>query len=348
MARPLQFPEHTKESYEAAARMGAGIIECDVTFTSDEELVCRHAQCDLHTTTNILATPLAEKCSMPFTPATLTEDGEVDTPATAQCCASDLTLEEFRSLEGKMDAADATATTAEEYMAGSTAYRTDLYATGGTLLTHAESIELIGSLGAKFTPELKEASEGFGDTALTQETYADKMMQEYIDAGIDAENVWAQSFNLEDIRYWLKTFPDRGRQAVYLDERTPEDIQESMPTADEFQSLYDEGVRIIAPPMPLLLTANDDGEIVPSEYAVNAKEAGLDMISWSLERSGRIVEDVTPEEGAFYYDTTAGVLQSDGDILKTLDVLAQDVGIIGMFSDWPATTSFYANCLDMP
>ncbi|SEA75207.1 Glycerophosphoryl diester phosphodiesterase family protein [Thiothrix caldifontis] len=26
----LQFPEHTKESYEAAARMGAGIIECDV------------------------------------------------------------------------------------------------------------------------------------------------------------------------------------------------------------------------------------------------------------------------------------------------------------------------------
>ena len=40
----LQFPEHTKESYEAGARMGAGILECDVTFTSDGELVCRHAQ----------------------------------------------------------------------------------------------------------------------------------------------------------------------------------------------------------------------------------------------------------------------------------------------------------------
>ena len=25
----LMFPEHTKESYEAAARMGAGVIECD-------------------------------------------------------------------------------------------------------------------------------------------------------------------------------------------------------------------------------------------------------------------------------------------------------------------------------
>ena len=57
----LQFPEHTRESYEAGARMGAGIVECDVTFTKDLELVCRHAQNDLHTTTNILVTPLAEQ-----------------------------------------------------------------------------------------------------------------------------------------------------------------------------------------------------------------------------------------------------------------------------------------------
>ncbi|MDZ7782160.1 MAG: glycerophosphodiester phosphodiesterase family protein [Halioglobus sp.] len=62
---PLQFPEHTRESYLAAARMGAGIIECDVTFTADRQLVCRHAQCDLHTTTDIVATPLAKKCSVP-------------------------------------------------------------------------------------------------------------------------------------------------------------------------------------------------------------------------------------------------------------------------------------------
>src|SRR5262245_26012545 len=54
----LQFPEHTREAYEAGARMGAGIIECDVTFTKDKELVCRHAQNDLATTTNVLTTPL--------------------------------------------------------------------------------------------------------------------------------------------------------------------------------------------------------------------------------------------------------------------------------------------------
>ncbi len=29
---PLQFPEHTRESYIAAVRMGAGILECDVAF----------------------------------------------------------------------------------------------------------------------------------------------------------------------------------------------------------------------------------------------------------------------------------------------------------------------------
>src|SRR5215813_3320536 len=52
----LQFPEHTKESHQAGARMGAGVLECDVTFTRDRALVCRHDQCDLHTTTNILVT----------------------------------------------------------------------------------------------------------------------------------------------------------------------------------------------------------------------------------------------------------------------------------------------------
>lgn len=64
---PLQFPEHTMESYVAAAKMGAGIVECDVAFTADRELVCRHAQNDLHTTTNIVTIPeLNAKCTQPL------------------------------------------------------------------------------------------------------------------------------------------------------------------------------------------------------------------------------------------------------------------------------------------
>jgi len=37
----------------------------------------------------------------------------------------------------------------------------------------------------------------------------------------------------------------------------------------------------------------------------------------------------------------------DGDTLTVLDVLAEQVGIRGMFSDWPATTTFYASCMGM-
>src|SRR5262245_64976497 len=76
----LQFPEHTVEAYQAGARMGAGIVECDVTFTKDLELVCRHAQHDLHTTTNILLTPLAPTCFKPFPPANLDANGKDMTP----------------------------------------------------------------------------------------------------------------------------------------------------------------------------------------------------------------------------------------------------------------------------
>ena len=94
---PMQFPEHTVESNVAAARMGAGILECDVTFTKDLELVCRHAQNDLHTTTNILASPLAGTCVTPFSPAS------GDTDAVAECRTSEITLAEYRTLNGKMD-----------------------------------------------------------------------------------------------------------------------------------------------------------------------------------------------------------------------------------------------------
>jgi glycerophosphoryl diester phosphodiesterase len=84
----LMFPEHTVEGYTAAADMGAGIIECDVTFTKDQELVCRHSQCDLHQTTNILATPLASKCSGQFTP----HDAATGKAASANCCTSDVRI----------------------------------------------------------------------------------------------------------------------------------------------------------------------------------------------------------------------------------------------------------------
>jgi len=341
---PLLFPEHTKESYQAAAKMGAGIMECDVTFTKDRELVCRHSQCDLHTTTNILTSPLADKCSEPFTPA----DTETGTQASARCCTSDITLEEFKTLCGKMDASNPNAINPEEYLGGTANFRTDLYTTCGTLLSHKESIELFKDLRVKFTPELKSPSVEMpfeGD--YSQEDYARQMINEYKEAGVPARKVWAQSFNINDVLFWIEDSPRFGKQAVFLDSRPYADPSFEASLAD-FENLKSKGVNIIAPPMPALLTTDGDNNIVPSEYAILAKEAGLDIITWTLERSGRIEEDMkNGSGGTFYFSSTLDAVQNDGDIMTTLDVLAQDVGIIGIFSDWPSTVTYYANCMNL-
>ncbi len=345
---PMRFPEHTLESYVAAVRQGAGIVECDVTFTRDAALVCRHAQCDLHTTTDILATPLAAKCSEPFTPASYDANGKLLTPASARCCTSDITLAEFRTLRGKMDGANRAATTVEEYLADTPAWRTALYsgATHGTLMTHAESIELFKALGVEMTPELKAPSvpmpfdtDGDGQGDYTQQDYAQQMIDEYKTAGVRPRDVWAQSFQIDDLRYWIAKEPAFGGQAVYLDDASN---PSELPDAHELSSYKAEGINYVAPPMwALVMTLGDD--IVPSSYAVDAKAAGLKLITWTLERSASLGGG----NAGWYYQTTHGVLSNDGDILRILDVLAKDVGVDGIFSDWPATVTYYANCMGL-
>jgi glycerophosphoryl diester phosphodiesterase len=333
---PLLFPEHTQESYEAAARMGAGVVECDVTFTKDKELVCRHAQNDLHTTTNILATPLAAKCTKPFTPF----DEVSKKPATAECRTSDITLAEFRTLRGKMDAFNPKAKTVEEFMAGTANWRTDLYSTpsSGKLMTHDESIALFKKLGVKMTPELKEASVTMPFDGFTQAQYAQKMIDAYKTAKVPASDVFAQSFNKEDVLYWVKNEPAFGQQAVFLSQPAVADL----PNLAQLKADRAAGIRIVAPPLYALLGLQD-GKIVPSAYAKNAKAAGLDIITWSLERSGPL----SAGKSGFYTQTYHQALQREGDVMQILDVLAKDVGILGIFSDWPATVTYYANCMGL-
>lgn len=335
---PLQFPEHTLESYLAAARMGAGIIECDVTFTKDRELVCRHSQCDLHTTTNILSTPLAQKCSVP-------PDYDSNRPfSDVKCCTSDITLAEFKSLHGKMDAGNSAARTVEEYLDSTANWRTDLYAHQGTLMTHAESIQLFDELGVGMIPELKEALVPLPfDGDYTRNAQASQMLQEYRDAGIDPTRVWPQSFEQSDIAHWLSTAPDFARQVVYLDDRYRNrsfDPMDSDSWTPGMQDLKDAGVQYLAPPLWMLLTLDDDGKLIPSAYALEAKSADLKLIAWSLERAGPL----HLEQGGWYFQSVAPMIENDGNQLQVLDVLAKDVGVAGVFSDWPATTSFYAHC----
>jgi glycerophosphoryl diester phosphodiesterase len=340
---PMQFPEHTKESYQAAIDSGAGIVECDVTFTADKALVCRHSQCDLASTTNILAVPeLANKCSSPFTPA----DAANGVSASATCCTSDITLAEFKTLKGKMEGSNPKATTAAEFINGTPSWRTDLYAGNGTLMTHAESIEMFKKAGVKMTPELKAASVSMPFDGFTQQDYAQKMLDEYTAAGVDASQVFPQSFILDDIKYWVANAPEFAKQAVFLDDRydynSAFDPQNSATWSPSMADLKTQGVEIIAPPLWVLVALDADKKIIPSEYAKAAKGAGLKIITWSLERSGLLKNG-----GGFYYQSITEAIDNEGDTFELLDVLAKDVGVIGVFSDWPATVTYYANCMDL-
>ena len=333
----LMFPEHTLESYQAAARMGAGVIECDVTFTKDKALVCRHAQNDLHTTTNILLTPLAAKCNAAFKPY----DPINKTPASAECRTSDITLAEFKSLRGKMDAFNPMALTVHDFVNGTPNWRTDLYSgpSSGTLMSHQESIALFKELKVKMTPELKEAVVQMPFNGFSQADFAQKMLDEYKAVNVKPSDVFPQSFHLEDIKYWIQHEPEFAKQAVFLEAA---DKPDDLPDLEKLKQYKKLGIHIVAPPLFALLDVQDN-RMVASRYAKDAKELGLDIFSWSLERSGIMAVS----KGGWYYQSVNSVIKNEGDIYEVLDVLAQDVGIIGLFSDWPGTTTYYANCMQI-
>jgi glycerophosphoryl diester phosphodiesterase len=69
-------------------------------------------------------------------------------------------------------------------------------------------------------------------------------------------------------------------------------------------------------------------------------------------RAGRTVERADLRKGAsaagfyYYFDSLGRAVKKD-DMYKALDVLARKVGIEGIFSDWPATVTYYANCMGL-
>jgi len=340
---PLQFPEHTAQSYRAAAIMGAARIECDITTTADGALVCRHSQCDLHETTNILQTPLAASCRIPFQGA----NPEQQRKAGAQCCVSDISLAQFKSLCGRMASTNKSATTVDEYLNSAPAWRTTLYQQCGQLLSHNDSIALIDSLGADFIPELKPNLLPAPANGPSRQQLA----QAVRDANIDPKRVWLQSFLWEDVGYWLSTAPKFAPQTTWLarnlkmtkDSDVVQVATAEMPSLPQAKSL---GLTTVAPPLWALLRSdpNAPGELALTSYANDARGANLDIVAWTLERSGPLSPQSTHPFG--YFRTMAGAIHSDADVYRVLDKLVQDVGVAGVFSDWPATVTYYDNCLN--
>ena len=297
--------------------------------------MCRHAQNDLHTTTNILTTQYAERCVKPFAPATLDASGAVTKGATAECRTSELALDEFKSLRGKMDAFNAAATTPQQYQAGTPTWRTDLYTGRGTLMTFAESIALNKKLGVKHTPELK-AGDAASIAAVfgSQERYAQALISELQANGVRPKDAYPQSFNPNDVLYWVRNTA-YGDQAVFLvDYNTTTDnivlfdtTGKQLVTREEqnafFKSLRRAGVKIVAPSFNALLSVQGN-RIVPSVFAKDLKSMGFDLISWSFERVD--LRKGAAGVGSYYdFDPNGAAIKKDSDMYKALDVLAKDV-----------------------
>lgn len=336
---PLFYPEHTKESYIAAASMGAGALECDVTFTKDKQLVCRHAQCDLHTTTDILLKPqLAEKCSIPFSPG----DRASHQKAQVMCCTSDLTLNEFKQLRGKVDDADEFANTPLGYTKLYSANEKPHKVRFGQLMTHQESIKLFSSLNVNMVPELKVPEVSMPFNGLNRERYGQQFINDYIDANINPMRLFPQSFHLEDIINWRKYSPKYSQQAVYLDGRYEQgnsEIENTQAFLPLFKTLEEHNVKYLAPPLWMFVKPNSQ-KLTPSNYIKVAKSMGFDLIAWTLERSGTMENG-----GGWYYQTANHLVNNEGFTFQFLDFLVNGVGVKAVFSDWPETISYYENCI---
>jgi glycerophosphoryl diester phosphodiesterase len=186
------------------------------------------------------------------------------------------------------------------------------------------------------TPELKSPSVPMPFDGFSQEQFAQKMIDEYKAAGVSPNRVWPQSFDKRDVLYWIQHEPAFGVQAVYLDDA---EVTADLPSLGELAGYKAQGINIVAPPTFALLALDSANNIVPSQYARDAKATGLDIITWTLERSG-----VLTGNNGFYYQSINAGISRDGDLMRVIDVLAQDVGVLGIFSDWAAAVTFYANC----
>lgn len=331
---PLRLPEHSREGYLAAIEQGAGIVECDVTFTRDAQPVCRHSQCDLHTTTDILATDLAASCSTSPNPDSATPYRDV------RCCTSDLTLDEFSSLRAKRDGGDPSATSARDYLAGTPGWTGHAPHDYGTLMTLPEFVALVEPTGVAMTPELKAFEPPNDDPRFDRAAQSRRLFDTFRTAGVEPDRLYPQSFELDDIRRWRDIAPDYAPRAVWLDGRyrtqaiDPDDASSLTPA---FDTLAELGVGYLAPPIWMLLTLDEQQRIVPSDYAIRARDADVPLLTWSLERGA-------DGGGGFYYQSIASAYTGPADQLRVLDVLANQVGVDGVFSDWPATTTWFAHC----
>lgn len=337
------LPEHSMESYAAAIEQGAGFVECDVAPTMDGELVCRHSSCDLATTTNILETDLAEKCSVPFTPGTGDAD---DVPAEVKCCTYDITLDEYKTLCAIQEPPfNAAATELSDALGDAPGFRSS-HLECATPVTHAESAAMIAEAGRGLVPELKDCDEECqAAVGMSLFELADKLAMEVAEAAdVNGVPSTLQSFDIDVAVHWQTNSSSKsnGTRVVFL--YAPTTVGGTQ-TWDEVEAAAEAGIPLLGSPIQTMVCAVD-GVMQACEMAINATEMGFTFTPWTLERSSCSDGAIAGPCG-YYYGGHEGVTASTyTDTLLMQYALLHDVeGVEGVFSDLPVTTVVIANCV---
>ena len=227
-------------------------------------------------------------------------------------------------------------------------------------MTLRESIELNERNGVKHTPELK------GGRMTRRRSPAIFGSQEQLRAESSPTSCrprassratrFPQSFNVNDVLYWVKNTA-YGRQAVFLVDydAAKDNILLFDTTGKQLENRADQ-LKFFA---ELRKREGPDhrpgdagaprGQRQPRRAVAAAKDLkamGFDIITWTFERAD--LRQGASQAGFYFdFDPTGAAIKKDSDMYKALDVLAREVKILGIFSDWPATVTYYANCMNL-
>ena len=159
-----------------------------------------------------------------------------------------------------------------------------------------------------------------------------------------------QTFDWDIAKYWART---TDLPVCYLFELSESDgrsytgISLPLQYRQRMEEAQELGIAFLGPHLNLLLTPQGN-RTVASPFAHMLRNAGFHLIPWTLERSAG-KSGAAPGLYGPYYNATAGQSVFEyTDLLDVLHVLRDDVGAAAVFSDFPATTAAFANCVPPP
>jgi len=203
--------------------------------------------------------------------------------------------------------------------------------------------------------------------------------------GAKTEDEWAripvavmQTFDHRIAKHWKTTEVSEDIQVEYMWITAPPLNATVCPSPSDcgtepvLRELASLGVEFFGPPLQLLLSSVDPSSSLSSHRLFASETAQIysnlikthakrnvgtnlfpSLTSWSLERSGcptlSHTAQIEPSRigpcGNYYGPVEGQSVFTEVDIPLVIDVLFRDVGISGLFADFPASVSTYVNCV---